>query len=65
VYAAENRALVASQVANVTVENPSTAQKFHSLYIVVRKLEVAEIRTTPYLQHLLLACSLQGDLIRG
>ena len=38
-YAAENSALIASQVAKVTVENPSTAQKLHSLCIVVRKLE--------------------------
>jgi hypothetical protein len=33
VYAAENSALVASQVAKVRVANPSTAQKFHSLCI--------------------------------
>jgi hypothetical protein len=63
VYAAENRAHVASQVAKVTLENPSTAKKFHSLCTKISNLEAAEVEAKLYLEYLLLACSFQFRLI--
>jgi hypothetical protein len=63
VYAAENRALVASQVARVMLEKPNTDQKFHSLCRTVRDAEAVDCETKPYFEHLILACSLQGRLV--